>query len=132
MTKQYLEKSPSASRAPHDILALVAGAALFLSPLAFGFGGGAVSWAAYAAGALVAAVSVKMLFTPAEWNKWAYIVLGLGTFVAPWVLGFSGTTDALWTFVVLGLAVAAAGLWRLFAPLGSETSGHVGPDAHST
>ena len=77
-------------------------------------------------------MAVRLLLSPAEWGKWACIVLGLATFLAPWVLGFSGMAVASWTHIVLGLAVGGIGLWRLFVPTEPGTSGPIGPDPRST
>jgi hypothetical protein len=60
-------------------------------------------------------------------GKWAYLALGLLTLAAPWILGFGATATAVWTHVILGAAVAAAGIRRLFVP-----SHPAGPDPHAT
>jgi hypothetical protein len=45
------------------------------------------------------------------------LIAGLWAIISPWVVGFSGVTNAMWTHVVVGIIVAvlAAGeLWRLY------------------
>ena len=133
MIRNQIGGSFFAARSPHDVLALIAGIVLFFAPLVAQFGeAGVANWTAHIVGAVVIAVSAKMLLTPADWSKWAYIVLGLAIFLAPWVLGFSGMAVASWTHIVLGLAVGGIGLWRLFVPTEPGTSGPIGPDPRST
>lgn len=126
MTDRYLDRVSFTGRLPDDVVALVAGVILFFSPLVLGFGGSA-AWSAAVAGAVIAAVAVRLLITPADWRRWAYPGLGLFTLAAPWILGFGASTTAVWTHLILGAAVAAAGIRRLFVP-----SHPVGPDTHAT
>ena len=103
MIRKHFGGSAFAVRSPHDVLTLIAGIILFFAPLMAEFGeAGVANWTAHIAGALVIAVSAKMLLTPADWNKWAYIVLGLATFLAPWVLGFSTVAAAFWARSIEG------------------------------
>ncbi|UEM07454.1 SPW repeat protein (plasmid) [Skermanella rosea] len=133
MTRKQIGGSLFAARSPHDVLALIAGIVLFFAPLVAEFGeAGTAVWTAHIVGAVLIAVSAKMLLATADWNKWAYIVLGLATFLAPWVLGFSTVAVASWTHVIVGLAVGAVGIWRLFGPREAETPDQIGPDARST
>lgn len=37
------------------------------------------------------------------WEYWVAGVVGVGAIVAPYVLGFSGVTNAAWTMVIIGL-----------------------------
>jgi uncharacterized membrane protein HdeD (DUF308 family) len=128
MTGRMLDRSLLAGRSPDDILALVAGVALFFAPLLLGFGdSGTAAWIAPVLGPVIVAVAVKLLIAPADWGKWAYLGLGLLTLAAPWVLDFGATASALWTHLVLGAAVAAAGIRLLFVP-----SHPVEPDPHAT
>ncbi|QQP87596.1 SPW repeat protein [Skermanella sp. TT6] len=133
MIRNQIGGSFFAARSPHDVLALIAGIVLFFAPLVAQFGeAGVANWTAHIVGAVVIAVSAKMLLTPADWSKWAYIVLGLAIFLAPWVLGFSTVAAASWTHVIVGLAVGAVGIRRLFGQRDAETPGQIGPDARST
>ena len=127
MTGRHLDRLSLNGRSPDDILALAAGVVLFFSPLVFGFGeSGAAGWTAHIAGAVIIALSAKLLIAPADWGKWGYLALGLFALASPWLLGFAGTADALWTHLILGVVVAMAGIRRLLVQ-----SRHVGPDAHS-
>lgn len=128
MTGRMFDRSLLTSRSPDDILALMAGVALFFSPLLLGFGdSGTAAWIAPVLGPVIAALAVKLLISPADWGKWAYLALGLFTSAAPWILGFGATATAVWTHLILGVAVAAAGVRRLFFP-----AHPVGTDPHAT
>ena len=128
MTDRIFDRSLLAGRSPDDILALLAGAALFFSPLLLGFGdSGTAAWIAPVLGPVIVAVAVKLLIAPADWGKWAYLALGLLTIATPWFFGFGATATAVWTHLTLGAAVAAAGVRRLLFP-----SHPVGTDTHAT
>ncbi len=49
------------------------------------------------------------------WEYWVAGVVGVGTIAAPFVLGFSGLTNAVWTMSVVGLATVLAAATKLFS-----------------
>ncbi len=49
------------------------------------------------------------------WEYWVAGVVGVGTIAAPFVLGFSGLTNAVWTMSVIGLATVLAAATKLFS-----------------
>lgn len=52
----------------------------------------------------------EMRKAPAAWASWINVILGIWLIIAPWVLGFAGTsTDATWNSVILGIAVLILG-----------------------
>jgi uncharacterized membrane protein HdeD (DUF308 family) len=57
-----------------------------------------------------------------RWQDWAAVVIGVLTALSPIVV--LTDTAALWTLVVFGVLIAAAGLWSLAAP-GSVASEYV-------
>jgi uncharacterized membrane protein HdeD (DUF308 family) len=57
-----------------------------------------------------------------RWQDWAAVVIGVLTALSPIVVATD--TAALWTLVVFGVLIAAAGLWSLGAP-GSVASEYV-------
>lgn len=96
-----------------DVLNLVLGALLFLSPWVFEFAAGAPTYNAMISGAIIVLLSIAALAAFAEWEEWLNLVVGLWVLVSPWVLGFVGTT-AMWIHVVIGAIVAvlaAIELW---------------------
>ena len=42
------------------------------------------------------------------------IALGIWIMAAPWILGYAGSSAALWNSVVAGAIVAVLGLWGVF------------------
>ncbi len=57
-----------------------------------------------------------------RWQDWAAVVVGVLTALSPLVVATD--TAALWTLIVFGVLIAAAGLWSLAAP-GSVASEYV-------
>ena len=98
-----------------DIVNIVAGLGLFLSPWYLGYAAAtSAGWNAWIVGALVALVAVASLVAFSEYTEWANVVLGLWSIVAPWALGFSAIAAATWSHVIAGLviaALAAANVW---------------------
>jgi SPW repeat len=89
-----------------DVVNLILGAFLFITPWLFNYAPGAESWNAWIAGAVIAALSVVALSAFAEWEEWLNLVVGLWVIVSPWVLSFSANATAMWTNVIVGIVVA--------------------------
>src|SRR5215475_8986898 len=99
-----------------DVLNLILGAFLFVSPWIFGFTSGAAATNAYICGIIIAALSIAALAAFAVWEEWLNLIVGLWVLVSPWVLGFAGTT-AMHVHIVIGVTVAVlAGfeIWLLY------------------
>src|SRR6266540_3582866 len=100
-----------------DVLNLILGAWLFLSPWIAGFSGAGVpARNAWILGVVVAIVAIAALAAFAEWEEWINLVLGLWVLGSPWVLGFAANAVAMWVHVLTGLAVAvvaAVELWMI-------------------
>ena len=45
------------------------------------------------------------------WKNWVNAVIGLWFIIAPWALGFSDKTAAVWTSVIFGLVQLIASAW---------------------
>ena len=89
-----------------DVINLILGGWLFLTPWIFGFTGGAAGWNAWIFGALIAVVAIAALAAFAEWEEWVNLALGLWLIVAPWTLEFAGNTTAMRNHVIVGIVVA--------------------------
>lgn len=89
-----------------DVINLILGALLFISPWLFTFAPGAESWNGWIAGIVIALLSVAALSAFAEWEEWLNLIVGLWVIVSPWVLHFSANTTAMWTNVIVGVIVA--------------------------
>lgn len=90
---------------------------LFFSPWLVGFREvQAATWNAGVCGFVIGLMAALAITELQRWEEWVNAALGLWTAVAPWVLGFSGVMTAMWTHVLVGLAVtmlAAVGLWLI-------------------
>ena len=98
-----------------DVINLVLGAFLLVSPWIFGFASGVQSQNAIVCGVIIAVLSIAALAAFAEWEEWLNLVVGLWVLVSPWVLGFANTT-AMRVSVIVGLVVAviaAIELWMM-------------------
>ncbi len=100
-----------------NIINGVFGLFLIASPWLFGFTGEqAATWNAALVGVLLGAVALTGVIDLREWEGWASLALGLWAIIAPWVVGFAGVVNAMWTHVGVGLAtaiLAAVELWML-------------------
>jgi hypothetical protein len=73
-------------------------------------------WNTWVCGPLIGILVITAVNALYDWEEWANVTLGLWTLVAPWVLGFFHVTEAMWTHVGVGLAIAlpaAVELWRM-------------------
>jgi hypothetical protein len=90
-----------------DVINLVLGAILFISPWIFSFTGEeAASRNAWIFGALIALASIGAIVAFGEWEEWLKLLFGLWVLISPWLLGFSTARTATWTHVVIGVVVA--------------------------
>lgn len=97
-----------------DWMNLVLGIALLISPWILGFAEGVAMTNALAAGIVIGLIAIAALVSFAQWEEWINLLLGVWVLISPWVLGFTGIAGAMWTHVVIGLAVAvlaAIELW---------------------
>jgi hypothetical protein len=98
-----------------DVVNLILGIILFLSPWMFGFEAGSASQNAHVSGIVIAVLSIAALAAFTEWEEWLNLVVGLWVLVSPWILGFQGS-KAMTVHVVIGAIVAilaAIELWLL-------------------
>jgi hypothetical protein len=98
-----------------DIVAALAGIGLFVMPWLLGFATAtAAAWNAWIVGAAVLVVALFALYQVAQWQPWAYLLLGLWAIAAPWLLGFPALAVAMYSHLVAGIVVvviAAIELW---------------------
>ena len=106
-----------------DIVNLLAGLVLAISPWALGFSALGFAWNAWIVGVVVVLVALGALVAFQQWEEWVNLLLGIWAIVSPWVLGFAGNSGAMGVHVVVGLVVAilaAVELWlsrhRPFSP----------------
>lgn len=103
------------SRTAFDVVNIVAGLGLLLSPWYLGYASETfAAWNAWIIGAAVALIAAVALFAFHKTEEWINLVLGLWAVFAPWLLGFAALSMATAAHVVAGLVVAivaAANLW---------------------
>ena len=104
-----------------DTLNFLLGAGLFFSPWLFGFGAEQpAALNAYVVGAIIAVMALMALFAFQAWEEWVSGLLGAWLLISPWVLGFSGSSTALLTHVVVGTAAIVLAIWSA-----NEHAGHL-------
>jgi hypothetical protein len=92
---------------PIDVINVVLGAVLFLSPWLFHFvDETTASRNAWIAGALIVIASICAIAAFVEWEEWLNLLFGLWVLVSPWILGFHSIAVAMRTHVALGIGVA--------------------------
>jgi hypothetical protein len=113
--RTMLKSLSSNNRTAFDIVNIVAGLGLLISPWLLGFTAETyAAWNGWIVGAAVALIAVAALYAFYEVEEWVNLVLGIWAVVAPWVLGFSAVTAAMWAHVIAGLVVAvlaAGSIW---------------------
>lgn len=100
-----------------DVVNVIAGICLALSPWVLGFTGtAAAAWNAWIVGVVIALIAIGALVAFAEVEEWANLILGIWSVISPWVLGFTAVTAAMTAHIIIGLIVAvlaAIELWSV-------------------
>ncbi|MGE3361948.1 MAG: SPW repeat protein [Rhizobiaceae bacterium] len=98
-----------------DWINLVLAIFLFLSPWLVGFAAEVnPAWNAWLMGAAMGIISLAALYAFAEWEEWVNGALGLWLIVAPWILGFTASMNAMWTHVAIGALVVLVSAWGVW------------------
>ena len=98
----------------------ILGLALGIAPFVLGYGeDSSAMWTSVVLGAIVLLVSAYRAFDNSEagWEYWVAGMAGVLAVIAPFVLGFSALTTALWTSVVVGVIVAVLAGYEVFYDL---------------
>jgi hypothetical protein len=99
-----------------DIVNLIVGAFLFLSPWLFGFAGdAAASWNAWVSGIVIAALAIAALSAFAEWEEWLNLIVGLWVAASPWLVKFAENTTAMRLHLIAGIVVAIVAAMRIWS-----------------
>jgi hypothetical protein len=109
-----------------NIINAVLAVFLFFSPWLIGYREVQIaSWNAGVCGLAIGLMAAFAITRLQEWEEWSSAALGLWTAVAPWILGFAGAVTAMWTHVLVGLAVlvlTAVELWLIHGSPPSKTA----------
>ena len=93
-----------------SIIAILAGLWLFVSPWIYGAYGDASAWNSWIVGALIFVFAwIRMNHPAATGLSWLNSILGIWTFVSPWVFGYPAA-GRLVNSLFVGLIVFCAGL----------------------
>jgi|Napbiome12C3dose_1001474.scaffolds.fasta_scaffold00001_295 uncharacterized membrane protein HdeD (DUF308 family) len=93
------------------------GLALIAAPYIFEYSGNmAALWSSLVIGAvlIVSSVLEGLAADRQKWEYWVAAFAGIAAILAPFVLGFSALTQAVWTLVIVGLAVLLTASSKLF------------------
>jgi hypothetical protein len=63
------------------------------------------AWDAWVLGVIIFLVSLSAIGRMEFWQEWINLLLGIWVFIAPWVLGFVGLSQAAWDHWVVGALV---------------------------
>ncbi|MFO7275509.1 MAG: SPW repeat protein [Pseudomonadota bacterium] len=98
-----------------DWVNVVLGAWMVVSPWVLGFAStdSAAAWSAWILGAAVLISAGIAVYMPKAWEEAINIALGILLLVSPWVLGFAGETTQMSNAVIVGVLVAAFGIWAI-------------------
>jgi hypothetical protein len=92
-------------------IVLFAGLWLFVSPWIYGTYGNANAWNCWIVGALIFLFSRIRMYQPAATGlSWLNSILGIWTFVSPWVFGYSGNPGRVINNMFVGFIVFCAAL----------------------
>jgi hypothetical protein len=98
-----------------DWINLVLAACLFIAPWVLGYTEEPMAaWTSFISAIVVGGVALAAIVAFTEWEEWLSFALGIWVVLAPWVLGFTGVTLAVWTHVILGVLVAAIAAWEIW------------------
>lgn len=98
-----------------DWVNIVLGAWMFLSPWILGFAGtqSAAAWTAWILGAAVLVFAGIAAYMHQAWEEAVNIILGICLIASPWVFNFAAESTPTSNSVIVGLLVAAFGIWAM-------------------
>lgn len=108
-------ESLMSGRRGQDVVNLILAVCLFLSPWVIGFVADTTpTWNAWIAAIVLGAFAIMTLSVFAEWEEWINLIVGVWLIVSPWLLGFMTNANAMWTHMIMGIAVAAMSAWAVW------------------
>lgn len=117
--------SETSAKRWRDIVNLVLGAWLFISPLVLAAPPiHTVAWNAYLMGAIIVIAAICALAAFQPWEEWLNLVVGVWLLVSPWVMGVPVAGALVWSNVVVGVVVGVLAAWTLI-----DEQGHKGAHA---
>lgn len=103
------------NRSAFDVINIIAGLGLALTPWVFGYAGEtAAAWNAWIVGTAIVVAAAAALVAFSDWLEWANLAFGLWAIVAPWLLSFASIDMAAIAHVVAGLIAVAAASYSIW------------------
>ena len=96
-----------------SVIALLAGIWLFISPWVYGAYTSPDAWNSWIVGAVIAILAAIRLASsvPMPGVSWLVCLLGIWTFVSPWIYGYAGTNEGRFiNSLCVGVIVFIAGI----------------------
>jgi len=93
-----------------SIIALLAGIWFFVSPWVYGAAASPNAWNSWIVGALIVIFAATRLNRPLAGVSWLNVILGIWTFVSPWVYGYTGNTGRFINSLCVGVIVFVAAM----------------------
>ena len=90
-----------------SVIALLAGLWLFISPWVYGAYHVPNAWNSWIVGAIIAIFAAFRLGYPVntQWMSWINALLGIWTFISPWIYGYSGDQGRFINSLCVGVIV---------------------------
>lgn len=88
-----------------------------VAPFVFGYNQDMTAlWTSLIIGAVLIVTSALETITAGKekWEYWVVGIAGVGSILAPFVLGFSTISTALWTLIIIGVITVLAAWTKLF------------------
>jgi hypothetical protein len=87
---------------------------LFIAPFLLGYSDVAAAlWNDIIVGAIVLILAGIRVWKPMHnrWLSWTNVLLGIWLAIAPFILGYTEITAALWNDIIVGVAIIILGAW---------------------
>jgi hypothetical protein len=95
-----------------DVVNLLLGAWLFVSPWVLGFNtAGIVATSAWVFGIIIAGLALSAILAYQQWEEWLEAAIGIWILVSPWVLKAAGNPRILWSSLIVGALLVILALW---------------------
>jgi hypothetical protein len=95
----------------------ILGITLMIAPFIVGYlDNTTATWTSVILGGVVAALSVLEALRKEreKWEYWVAALFGVGIFLSPFILGFTGHIQALWTSMFMGFLIAITAGSKLY------------------
>ena len=90
-----------------SVIAFLAGIWLFISPWIYGAYGVANAWNSWIIGAAIVILTGFRMGYPmtTQWISWVNVLLGIWTFISPWIYGYTGNLGRFINSLCVGVIV---------------------------